>query len=129
MAIVNKLRRDYVPGGPLFATRPIKFHGTTYAKRAVLPVAEMSKVRHHRLWLSGLASHTQHGPFDKPPPAPTALPAATVQPGPFPSIVVVGEALDANELAALRDAVTPLAEQVKITATTGNFTPQRHKRR
>lgn len=64
-ALPSKLRRNYVPGAPLFAQRPLKFRGVPYQKHDALPIAEMSKVRHHRLWMSGLASHEKHGPFDK----------------------------------------------------------------
>lgn len=61
----SKLRRTYVPGAPLFAQRPLKFRGVSYMKHDALPIEVMSKVRHHRLWISGLASHDKFGPFDK----------------------------------------------------------------
>jgi hypothetical protein len=60
-----KLQRNYVPGGPLFAMRAFKLGGVMYERRDPLPIAGMSKVRHQRLWQTGLADHTPHGPFDK----------------------------------------------------------------
>jgi hypothetical protein len=68
-------RRSYTPGGPLFAMRPLKFQGVQFSKGDVLPVAQMTKERHRRLWVSGLASHAVRGPFDR---KPKAKPAPAV---------------------------------------------------
>ncbi|HVH39234.1 MAG TPA: hypothetical protein VM764_04345 [Gemmatimonadaceae bacterium] len=50
-------RRAYVPGGPLFARRPLKFRGVKYAKNDALPASEMTPKRHLAMFRSGLADH------------------------------------------------------------------------
>jgi hypothetical protein len=103
-----KLKRNYVPGGPLYARRPLKFRGVSYRKGDALPVVEMTKVRHHRLWISGLANHEPHGPFDKvkaekvttaAPPAPASPPEVTVPAGAAALVegVQVAESIDVLE--------------------------------
>lgn len=58
--LVN-LRREYDPAGPLFARRRIKLRGVVYERGSVLP--ELSKVRHQRLWQSGLGDHRKTVPL------------------------------------------------------------------
>lgn len=62
---VDRLRRVYVPGGPLYAQRPFKYQGKQFFARDPLPVETMSKARHRSLWTAGFASHVPSGPFDK----------------------------------------------------------------
>lgn len=49
-------RRDYVKGGPLRATRPMKFAGVEYARGALLPVDKMTPHKHWELWHCGKAT-------------------------------------------------------------------------
>jgi hypothetical protein len=56
------LRREYQPAGPLYVWRRFKFRGVVYERESVLP-ADISPVRHRRLWQSGLAGHTKQPPL------------------------------------------------------------------
>jgi len=82
------IRREYQPDGPLYARRRLVFSGVVVERDALIPAGLIrSKVKHQRLWQANHAGHEprERKPYGKTSPAPTAPPAATVQPDTFPA--------------------------------------------
>ncbi len=93
-----KLRREYKPGAPLYARRRLVFSGVVVERDGLIPPRSATKLK--RLWRSRQAGHEPRV-FKMPAvipatlaemqvsPAPTVLPAASVQPETFAADVVI----------------------------------------
>lgn len=124
MRRVWKQRREYKPGGPLYARRRLVFSGVKVERGDLIPAALIrSELKHKRLWRSGQAGHEPRNayvrkPYGKTSPAPTAPPAATVQPESFTAAAAAlaaetpSAAIEAPtaEVAAVLDQVNALLD-------------------